>query len=93
MTTTKKTTPKKKSSAKSKNPLYVVKGKDVEAASGFLDLLIKKFNLAPIIQMIQTLMAELLKNVQSYSMFEVVKKVIDELVEKVTGLVQKFGLA
>lgn len=94
MTTTKKSsTAKKKTSAKSKNPLYVVKGKDVEAASGLLDLVIKKFNLGPIIQMIQTLMGELLKSVQSYSMFEVVKKMIDELVGKLTGFVQKYGLA
>jgi hypothetical protein len=93
MTTKKTTTAKKKTSAKAKNPLYVVKGKDVEAASGFLDLMIKKFNLGPIIQMIQALMGELLKSVQTYSMFEAVKKVIDDLIAKTLGLVQKFGLA
>jgi hypothetical protein len=93
MTTKKTAAPKKKTSAKSKNPLYVVKGKDVEAATGLFDLLVKKLNLAPVIQMIQTLMNELLKSVQTYSMFEAVKKIIDDLMAKVTGLVQRFGLA
>ncbi len=93
MTTTKKAAPKKKASRKSKNPLYVVKGKDVEAASGFLDLVIKKLNLGPIIQMLQTLMGELLKSVQSYSMFVAIKTMFDELIQKMMGLVQKFGLA
>ncbi len=82
-----------KKKTKHTNPLYVVKGKDVEAAFGWFDLVIKKLNLGPIIQILQTLMAEMLKSVQTYSMFEAVKKMIDEVMEKLMGLVQKFGLA
>ena len=87
------TTPKKKTSSKLKNPLYVVKGKDVEAAFGFFDLIIKKLNLGPVIQMFQALMTEMLKSVQTYSMFVAVKKIIDELIVKYIGVIQKFGLA
>jgi len=78
---------------KKTNPLYVVKGKNVEAVSGWFDLLVKKFNLTPIVEMLQTLFKEILKGVQSYAMFVVVKKTIDEIMEKLTAFVEKYGLA
>lgn len=82
------TTEKKR---KSKNPLYVVKGKNVEMASGIFDMVIKKLGLGPVIEVLQKLMAELFKNIQSYSMFLAVKKMADELIEKYIGILQKFA--
>lgn len=77
--------------ASKKNPLYVVtkskKGSVVEEASGLIDLLIKKFNLAPALQILQALMESLLAQVNSYAMFMTIKKVIDDLLDQVTALV------
>lgn len=83
----------KKQKAKAKNPLYVVKGKDVEEAESIVDLVIKKFNLAPMLQMLQNIFKMLLENVKDYQSFKVVKSLLDELVVKYFSLVKKFGLA
>ena len=82
------TTEKKR---KSKNPLYVVKGKNVEIANGIFDMIVKKLGLGPVIEILQKLMAELFKNIQSYSMFMAVKKIVDELIEKYIALLQKLA--
>lgn len=82
-----------KEKAKSKNPLYVVKGKDVQEASGVFDLVMKKFNLEPVVQMIQNLLKMILENIKSYPTFVAMKNFLDELVVRYFGLVKKFGLA
>lgn len=68
---------------KNKNPLYVVNGKDVQEASGVVDFLVKKLNLEPIIEMINSLIELLLSNVSSYPMFLVVKEFIDKIINKI----------
>lgn len=68
-----------KKSSKKKNPLYVVRGKDVLEASSLLDLVIKKFNLLPALNLLKTIFNLLLSQVQSYAMFEAVKKFFDDL--------------
>lgn len=76
---------------KKKNPLYVVKGQDVEAAEGLFDLLIKKFNLEPLMSLLKNLVEMLLEMVQSYAMFKVVKDFIDHIVKRLE-LFQKFSV-
>lgn len=78
--TNKKT--KKKSVA---NPLYVVRnnGVDVEAATGLLDLLLKKTGIDKFIPLLESLMAILMAQVQSYPVFIEVKKLMDKIFEKV----------
>lgn len=78
---------------KTKNPLYVVKGKDVQEASSIFDLVVKKFNLEPVIQVIQNILKMLLEQVKSYPMFVAVKQYIDDFIVKYFALIQKFGLA
>ncbi len=78
---------------KMKNPLYVVKGKDVQEASSIVDLVIKKFNLEPVIQVIQNILKMLLEQVKNYPTFVAVKAYIDEMIVKYFALIQKFGLA
>lgn len=51
---------------KTKNPLYVVKGKDVEEANGILDMIVKKLNLQPLIDLLNFLFKMLLEQVDSY---------------------------
>lgn len=78
---------------KAKNPLYVVKGKDVLEASGVVDLVMKKLNLEPVILFIQNLLKLILENIKSYPTFIAMKNFLDELIVTYFGFVKKFGLA
>jgi hypothetical protein len=79
--------------SKNKNPLYVVKGKDVEQAKNMIDLLIKKFNLAPIIALLQSLLENLLKQVQTYQVLVEVKKWVDQIIALMQVLIAKYSPA
>ena len=78
---------------KNKNPLYVVKGKDVQEAKDLFDLVIMKLNLEPVVQFIQTMLKMILENIKNYPTFIAMKNLLDELVVRYFGLVKKFGLA
>lgn len=78
---------------KNKNPLYVVKGKDVQEAKDVFDLVIKKLNLEPVVQFIQNMLKLVLENIKSYPTFVAMKNFLDELVVKYFSFVKKFGLA
>jgi hypothetical protein len=67
--------------SKQKNPLYVVtkKGNVVEEASGWIDAVIKKFNLKPLLDFIQQIIAMILEQVKDYPTFIAAKKFIDTL--------------
>lgn len=69
-----------------KNPLYVVKetkkGSVVEEADGLFDLIVKKFGLAPALDVLGSLFESLLKMASNYAMFVVVKDFIDQLMAK-----------
>jgi hypothetical protein len=80
-----------KKTVKKKNPLYVVKGKDVQEASSLVDLVIKKFNLAPMITVLKNIFYLLLEQVQNFALFVAVKNFIDEMIEKIMGLGKKMG--
>lgn len=77
---------------KTKNPLYVVKGKEVQEASSMLDLIIKKFNLEPLMTVLKNIFNLLLEQVENYAMFLVVKNFLDQIFQKVIELGKKFGL-
>ena len=78
---------------KNKNPLYVVKGKEVQEAKGLLDLVVKKMSLEPVMEFIQSMLKMILENIKTYPTFLAMKNLLDELVVKYFALVQKFGLA
>ena len=78
---------------KTKNPLYVVKGKDVLEAKDLFDLVIKKLSLEPVIQVLQNLLKIILDNIKTYPAFLAMKNFLDELVVQYFALVKKFGLA
>jgi hypothetical protein len=69
--------------SKSKNPLYVVNGEDVEEASGVIDFILKKFNLEPAINFLNMLVEMLLEQVNSYPMLVAVKEFIDLILKRV----------
>lgn len=79
-------------STKSKNPLYVVtnKGQDVEEAENFLDAIVKKLGLEPVISILEGILQEMLQQVSSYAFFMVLKAYIDQLVETLEKLIKKF---
>lgn len=67
---------------KPKNPLYVVtnKGKDVESAKNLFDVLVKKFNLEPVIELLKTFLKMFAENAKSYATFVEMKKLFDQYV-------------
>lgn len=68
--------------SKKNNPLFVVtnKGKDVEIAESFVDALVKKFNLQPMINIVEMIYQFLLEKVNSYATFQILQKFLDDLV-------------
>ena len=67
---------------KIKNPLYVVKGDQVEEASGLLDLVIKKLNLQPFMDLLQQLFKMLLEQVDSYPKLKAIHDFFETLVAR-----------
>ncbi len=70
------------------NPLYVVRnnGVDVEEASSLLDLFLKKMGLDQVVTLLENLLSVILSQVSSYPVFMEVKKVFDQLFEKLIEL-------
>jgi ribosome assembly protein YihI (activator of Der GTPase) len=77
---------------KTKNPLYVVKGKEVQEASSVIDLVIKRFNLEPMINILKNIFYLLLEQVENFAMYKAVKAYVDEMMQKITDLGQKLGI-
>lgn len=77
--------------ARNKNPLYVVKGDQVQAADNFIDMLIKKLNLEPFIELMMGMFKMLLENVSSYPMFVVIKEMLDHFLARLE-LFKKFAI-
>ena len=78
---------------KIKNPLYVVKGKDVLEASSVVDLVIKRFNLEPVLKVLGNILQFLFNQIKDYPSFQAVKALIDRIVVQYLGIVKRFGLA
>lgn len=72
---------------KNKNPLYVVKGKNVEPAKNLLDLIVKKLNLEPMIEVLTNILKLMLAQVTSYPALVAVKEWFDQMLTKIFGLV------
>lgn len=77
--------------AKNKNPLYVVKGDDVEPAKNFFDMLIKKLNLEPVFDFFMEFFKSLFEQVNSYAGFVVIKEMFDEFMRKM-DLFKRFSI-
>lgn len=77
---------------KNKNPLYVVKGQNVQEAKNLLDLVLKKFNLEPAVEIFSGILKMLLAQVTSYPMFVAVKSWFDQVLTKIFGLVTTMKL-
>lgn len=77
------------SNKKSINPLYVVKknGVDVESANGILELILKKTGLDKMIPILESFFQIILSQVESYAVFIEVKKMFDEIFNKVIEII------
>jgi hypothetical protein len=74
---------------KNTNPLYVVRknGVDVEEANGLLELILKKTGLDKMIPLLENLMQIFLSQVNSYALFIEVKKILDQIFEKIIEII------
>lgn len=77
---------------KNKNPLYVVKGKNVQEAKNLFDLVVKKLNLEPAIEILSNIFKMMLAQVTSYPMFVAVKNWLDQILTKVFGIITTMRL-
>jgi hypothetical protein len=77
---------------KNKNPLYVVKGKEVQAASNVFDLVVKKLNLEPLIELLLNIFNMLLEQVRSFETFKAVKDYLDEVLASFLKIAEKLKL-
>lgn len=67
---------------KNPNPLYVVKGDQVEEADGFIDMLLKKFNLGPALDIINALFKVIFDNIKTYAGLVAVMELLDLFMER-----------
>jgi hypothetical protein len=72
---------------KNKNPLYVVKGNEVEEANSIVDLVIKKFNLEPAVNILKSIFYLLLEQINNFAMVKAIKAFMDDLIQKMQLLV------
>ncbi len=77
---------------KNKNPLYVVKGKEVEEASSIMDLVIKRFNLEPAINILRNIFYLLLEQVENFAWFQAVVKFYNDMVQKIRDIGRSVGV-
>ena len=77
---------------KNKNPLYVVKGKEVQEASSIFDLVVKKLNLDPAINILRNIFHLLLEQVENFAMFKAVKEFMDQVYQRIQELGKRFGV-
>ena len=77
------------SNKKSTNPLYVVRnnGVDVEEANGILELILKRSGLDKMIPLLESFFEMILSQVQSYAVFIEIKKMYDQVFEKMIELI------
>ncbi len=75
---------------KAKNPLYVVKddgkGKVIEEARDLIDMIIKKFNLNPIIEFLNQLFVMLIQSIENYPTFMAIKEAIDNWLDQLQAM-------
>lgn len=72
--------------------LYFVKknGIDVEVAQNFLELVLKKTGLEPVIAILNQLFEMLFANISSYAVFVEVKKKVDEILSLIIAFSSRF---
>ena len=77
---------------KNKNPLYVVKGKEVQEASSIMDLVIKRFNLEPAINILRNIFYLLLEQVENFAWFQAIVKFYNDMVQKIRDIGRSVGV-
>jgi hypothetical protein len=89
--TAKKATRAKK---KSQNPLYAVtdRGRIVEEADNLIDFLVKKLHLAPVFEVLENILKEMVKASKNYPTLVWLQQQVDAIVAFLEGLAKKYKL-
>lgn len=77
---------------KQKNPLYLVKGKTILPTQNIFEYVVERFNLKPLLQVIQNLMNFILEQVRDYPTFLMAKNFMDEISMSLNMLKKRFSL-
>lgn len=82
---------KSKRAKKSGNPLFVVtnKGEVVEEAKGLFDAFVKKYQLAPYVEMVQNLWVLMLQQIQTYAVLKNISDYLAGLFEELRLVLKK----
>lgn len=72
------------------NPLFVVtnKGKDIEQAEGFIDALIKKYGLKPIIELFNSLFVLISEKLKGHTAVVILSGLVDDFVDSLESLLK-----
>lgn len=76
---------------KQKNPLYLVKGQTVHPTKSLWEYVVLKFNLRPVISLLNKILHLVLEQVKDYPSFVVAKKFLGQLLERVHTLKAVFS--
>ena len=74
----------------SSNPLFVVtnQGKDIEQAEGFIDALIKKYGLKPMLELFNSLIVLITENLKGHTAVLILSGLIDDFVDALESLLK-----
>ena len=76
---------------KQKNPLYLVKGKTVHPAQGIWDYVVLKFNLRPLLNVLQQLLHYVLEQVRDYPSLVLAQNFINRIIQAFQRLKVQLG--
>ena len=74
---------------KQKNPLFVVSGNgDVEEASDFLDAIIKKYGLKPVLDVFNIVIEFIIENMKGHQAFILINTFLEEFIEGLENILK-----
>ncbi|HLW57318.1 MAG TPA: hypothetical protein VKY27_08030 [Bacteriovoracaceae bacterium] len=76
---------------KQKNPLYLVKGKTVHPTKSLWEYVVIKFNLRPILNILNQIFQFILEQVKDYPSFVTAKNFVDQFINRLHQLKERFS--
>lgn len=76
---------------KQKNPLYLVKGQTVHPTKSLWEYVVIKFNLRPILNILNQIFQFILEQVKDYPSFVTAKNFVDQFINRLHQLKERFS--